>query len=84
MSLRSSHLAPAHRRKWFAIANYLFEYAHRRLKSILGKNSESAQIRCLDAEIAAIKEDVSDLKKEVLELKKKKRGHRVHISCNLL
>ncbi|KAL4557013.1 hypothetical protein LXL04_035183 [Taraxacum kok-saghyz] len=38
----------------------------------------------LDAEIAAIKEDVSDLKKEVLELKKKKRGHRVHISYNLL
>ena len=38
----------------------------------------------LDAEIAAIKEDVSDLKIEVLELKKKKRGHRVHISCNLL
>ncbi|KAL4591564.1 hypothetical protein LXL04_004533 [Taraxacum kok-saghyz] len=38
----------------------------------------------LDAEIAAIKEDVSDLKKEVLELKKKKRGHRVHIICNLL
>ncbi|KAL4566704.1 hypothetical protein LXL04_030826 [Taraxacum kok-saghyz] len=38
----------------------------------------------LDAEIAAIKEDVSDLKKEVLELKKKKRGHRVHISCNQL
>ena len=38
----------------------------------------------LDAEIVAIKEDVSDLKKEVLELKKKKRGHRVHISCNLL
>ncbi|KAL4589944.1 hypothetical protein LXL04_002856 [Taraxacum kok-saghyz] len=38
----------------------------------------------LDVEIAAIKEYVSDLKKKVLELKKKKRGHRVHISCNLL
>ncbi|KAL4582362.1 hypothetical protein LXL04_006909 [Taraxacum kok-saghyz] len=41
-------------------------------------------LQSLDAEIVAIKEDVSNLKKEGLELKKKKRGHRVHISCNLL